>query len=112
MALVTVRSPRKGTSINNIPMLIDTGADVSLLPRLPLESLIDPEEEQGQYELEGFDGTHSLATAVRLEVQFIGKVFRGSFLLIDQDYGILGRNVLNRCSLLLDGPNLTWTEQH
>ncbi len=110
LALVTVHSPRSGASIHRVPVLLDSGADVSLLPRLPIASVIDPKDERGQYALEGFDGTQSLATAVRLEVRFIGKVFRGNFLLTTQDYGILGRNVLNRCSLLLDGPNLTWDE--
>lgn len=108
MAWVTVYSPRRGASVHRVPVLLDSGADVSLLPRPPIESLIDPQDEYGQYELEGFDGAQSLATAVRLEVRFIGKVFRGSFLLTTQDYGILGRNVLNRCAILLDGPNLTW----
>ena len=97
-------------SILRVPVLLDSGADVSLLPRLPIASVIDPKDERGQYAPEGFDGTQSLATAVRLEVRFIGKVFRGNFLLTTQDYGILGRNVLNRCSLLLDGPKLTWDE--
>lgn len=110
MARVTVRSPLRGISVLDVPLLIDSGADVSLLPLHPLTSLIDPRDEKGQYELEGFDGARSLATAVHLEVQFMGKIFRGSFLLIDQEYGILGRNILNRCSLLLDGPNLTWDE--
>ena len=111
-ALVTVHSPRSGASVHSAPVLIDSGAAVSLLPRRPIESLIDSKDERGQYEIEGFDGARSLATVVRLEVQFIGTVFRGSFLLTTQDYGILGRNVLNRCSLLLDGPNLTWDEYH
>ena len=110
MALVTVHSPKSGVSIPRVPVLLDSGADVSLLPRLPIESVIGPKDEHGQYALEGFDGTQSLATAVRLEVRFLGKVFRGNFLLTTQNYGILGRNVLNRCSLLLDGPNLTWDE--
>ena len=73
LALVTVHSPRSGASIHRVPVLLDSGADVSLLPRLPIASVIDPKDERGQYALEGFDGTQSLATAVRLEVRFIGK---------------------------------------
>jgi hypothetical protein len=37
--------------------------------------------------------------------------FRGQFLLIDQDLGIIGRNVLNFVSLLFDGPRLTWDRE-
>jgi hypothetical protein len=31
--------------------------------------------------------------------------------LIDQEWGIIGRDVLNLVVLLLDGPKLTWIEQ-
>jgi len=40
------------------------------------------------------------------------KVFRGRFLMIDQNWGVVGRDILNLVSLLLDGPRLTWREQH
>ena len=108
VAHVAVSSPGTGAIVENVSMLIDTGADVSLLPRAPIAELIDSAEAGSHYELEGFDGTRSLAPAVQLEVRFLGRVFRGQFLIIDQNHGILGRNVLNSISLTLDGPNLTW----
>jgi len=58
-----------------------------------------------------FDGSTSLASVVRLEMLFLNKTFKGRFLLIDQDWGVLGRDILNLVSLSLDGPNLTWHEQ-
>jgi hypothetical protein len=33
LAMVSVRSDQMGTEIHDVPMLLDTGADVSLLPR-------------------------------------------------------------------------------
>ncbi len=36
--------------------------------------------------------------------------FRGRFLLIDAEVGVVGRNVLNHVRLLLDGPALSWEE--
>ena len=108
VAHVTVSSPVTGESIPNVNMLIDTGADVTLLPRTPIAQLIDSAEGGDQYELEGFNGTRTMAPAVRLELHFLGRVFRGQFLIVDQDHGILGRNVLNSISLTLDGPNLSW----
>ena len=89
-------------------VLIDTGADVSLLPRGPIAQLIESAEVTEQYELEGFNGTRSVAPAVQLELQFFGRVFRGQFLIVENDHGILGRNILNAISLTLDGPNLNW----
>ena len=36
--------------------------------------------------------------------------FKGDFLVVDQPWGILGRNVLNAVPLTLDGPRLRWDE--
>jgi hypothetical protein len=107
LALVTVKS--LGIEIHDVPMLLDTGADVSLLPRSHVHSLASPDARQ--YELEAFDGTKTTAPAITAELQFLGKTFRGQFLLIDSWHGILGRNVLNNVSLLLDGPSRKWMEQ-
>ena len=90
-------------------MLLDTGADVSLLPRSLVASLTSPDAKQ--YELEAFDGTKSTAPAITAELQLLGKSFRGQFLLIEGWHGVLGRNVLNNLSLLLDGPSRQWPQQ-
>ena len=111
VARVTVRSTTGGASVTDVPLLMDTGADVSLLPAVYVRRLVEVDEISGPWELEAFDGTRSLAPSVRLEVHFLGKVFRGQFLIVEQDYGILGRNVLNALSLHLDGPNLAWSER-
>jgi hypothetical protein len=42
---------------------------------------------------------------------FLARAFRGRYLLIDGDHGILGRDVLNHLVLLLNGPEEQWTEQ-
>ena len=109
LAVVTVKSVRLGIVIHGVPMLLDTGADVSLLPRSHVAALLLPDARQ--YELEAFDGTKSTAPAVTAELQFLGKSFRGEFLLIEGWHGVLGRNVMNNLSLLLDGPSRKWAEQ-
>ena len=48
--------------------------------------------------------------AVHAELLMLGRTFRGQFLVIDQEVGILGRNILNALALLLDGPHHTWSE--
>ena len=109
VALVEVRSDTLGIEVPDVPMLLDTGADVSLLPRSHVQSLASSDARQ--YELEAFDGTRSTAPAITAELRFLGKSFRGQFLLIDGWHGILGRNVLNNLSLVLDGPSRTWAER-
>lgn len=109
LALVTVRSQQPGIVIADVPMLLDTGADVSLLPRSHLSALAPPDAPR--YELEAFDGTKSVAPAIAVEVQFLGKSFRGQFLLVDGWHGVLGRNVLNNLALVFDGPSKGWMER-
>jgi hypothetical protein len=109
IAHVTVKSEQMGIVIRDVPMLLDTGADVSLLPRALVAPLASPDARE--YELEAFDGTKSTALAVTAEIQFLGKYFRGQFLLINNWHGVLGRNVLNNLSLLFQGPSRKWVEQ-
>lgn len=111
LARVTLRNSETGAVSSDVPMLMDSGADVSLVPFGVIDDLKIPVVSKSRYELTGFDGSLSLAPAVRLELLFLGRTFRGQFLLITQDWGILGRNVLNAVPLLFDGPRLVWEEQ-
>lgn len=91
-------------------MQLDTGADVTLVPqqavhRLELTILTDT-----MYELEGFDGSKSQVTSVKLNMIFCRRTFRGKFLLIDKPIGIIGRDILNHVPILFNGPQLEWTE--
>ena len=111
LALVTFRNTATGASLPDVPMLLDSGADVTLVPRqaiLRLGVSIDP---SAVYELMGFDGNRSSAQAVHLDLVFLRRTFRGRFLLIDHECGILGRDILNHLSLFLDGPRLNWDER-
>jgi hypothetical protein len=110
VALVSCRLPTSQKVIDQIPVLLDSGADVSLLPSKSLASALSSFDTFPRYELAGFDGTKSFAPAVELQLMFLDKKFSGQFLLIDEDIGILGRNVLNAVRILLDGPALSWGE--
>ena len=110
LARVTLRDPESEATVSDVPMLVDTGADVTLIPQSSANQM-GIAFAPGGYELMGFDGSISLAQAARLNLEFLGKTFKGQFLLIDQEWGLLGRDVLNHLSLLFDGPRLTWGEQ-
>ena len=104
IAYVTLHAPDYSVTIDDVPMLIDSGSDVTLLPKAYVKRLgIETDAETG-YELTGFDGRKSVSSVVSVHLVFLRKTFRGQFLLVEQDYGILGRNILNRIRLLLDGP--------
>lgn len=111
VAHATLRSTTTGEALPDIPMLLDTGADVTLVPQWVVDALRISTDGSDRFQVMGFDGTISAAPAVRLELMFARRTFRGDFLTVDQPWGILGRNVLNAVPLLLDGPRLQWDEQ-
>jgi len=108
IARVTLRNSDHTAEVSGVPMLLDTGADVSLVPRKAIERLVRPDQAASRFQLLGFDGSSSTAEAFDLEMIFDGRVFRGRFLVMDGECGILGRNILNSLSILYDGPRLTW----
>jgi hypothetical protein len=111
LAKVTLRHPSSGAAVSDVPMLLDTGADVSLLPKSYVARLGISVDGGESYELMGFDGSVSVARAVEVDLVFLQRAFKGRFLLIDQDWGLIGRDVLNHVSLLFDGLGLKWVEQ-
>jgi hypothetical protein len=86
-------------------MLLDSGADATLLPQQFVDQIgVDVDPDAG-YELMGFDGNVSVARVVRLDLIFLRRAFKGRFLLINQERGLIGRDILNHVSLLFDGPH-------
>lgn len=111
VAYVTLRNPLTGVSLSDVPMLIDTGADATLLPQDYVDQLGIEPDENTLYEVQGFDGEIKFAKMVKLELYFLNRKFAGQFLLLDQPMGILGRNILNSIPILLDGPRNQWDEK-
>lgn len=110
LARITLRLPNNGATLSGVPMLLDSGADVTLVPRSTTDQLGAILDPNTTYEVYAFDGTVTFAQVVELDLVFLTRSFRGRFLIADEDVGILGRNVLNQISLLLDGPQLSWSE--
>jgi hypothetical protein len=111
LARVTLRNPVAGVTVSEVPMLLDSGADVTLLPQPLLSSLGDIVEPNAGYEVMSFDGRKSVVQVAVLDLIFLKRVFKGRFLIGNQEWGVLGRDVLNHVALLLNGPRLIWDEQ-
>ena len=110
VASVGLRPSGGGGLVSDVPLLIDTGADVTLLPRSAVTRLGVVPQAGSQYELVGFDGTRSFADAVELDMLFLNKAFRGQYLLTDDEHGVLGRDVLASLRMSFDGPAREWSE--
>src|SRR5690349_13725813 len=110
VALVTFRNVDANRIASQVLMLIDSGADATVVPEHILAQLDIDTSRSPRFEIVGIENRVQLAPAVSLELRFLGRTFRGSFLVAPGECGILGRNVLNRIPLLFDGPNLTWGE--
>jgi predicted aspartyl protease len=111
VARVTLRNPHNGAMVSDVQLLLDTAADITLLPRTAVERLGVPLLTDRQYELMGFDGSKSFVPVVMLDMFFLRRAFRGQYLLIEEERGILGRDILNHVTVLFDGPRQQWLEQ-
>ena len=111
IARVKLRNPETLESITNVPMLLDTGSDITLLPKSFCDDIGVEISASEFLELEGFNQATSIAFYVRLEFIFLDKIFRGNFLVYEQEEGIIGRDILNEFSILFDGKNSEWTKQ-
>lgn len=108
VAEVVLRDPASRRAVTRVPMLLDTGSDVTIVPRRAVEMLGASTASEAPFRLAAFDGSESVHPVVRLQLEVCGRRFTGRYVLHDEEIGILGRNVLNRLALLLDGPHFVW----
>ncbi len=77
LAAVALRNPDTGAFVPDVNMLLDSGADVTLIPSFTLKALGKTIVPGKLYELMGFDGNTSFAPVVQLELIFCRRTFRG-----------------------------------
>lgn len=104
IAHIVVLNHVTNESAADVPMLIDSGADVSLLPadvaaRLGLVTV-------GEQVLQSYDGERRSAPFVEATVCWGKYTFKGQYVVGTADVGVLGREILNLLRLDLNGPEL------
>lgn len=103
---VSIRPPNEGSAEAVIPAQLDTAADLSVIPgRLVDELQLLPLDSVSAL---GFGGhLMTLPTfLVEIRVRDLGPVCVKVLASPDEPYALLGRDVLNRYTVTLDGPNL------
>lgn len=71
LAQVALRNPQNAHTLPGVPMLLDSGADVTLIPDTSAHQLGLATDTEEIYELMGFDGSTSFASTVQLEMLFL-----------------------------------------
>ena len=103
---VTVRPPERGIAVSDSPALLDTAADITVIPARVAEELqLIPLDE---VPIGGFDGRVSWVSTFLVQLalrQSTPKVIR-VVASRDEPYVLLGRDVLNDHRVILDGPGL------
>lgn len=105
---VTVGAPNHRTERENIPVLIDTGADITAIP-IDLVTdlgLIKFSEIVAGGFRHGAEPVDTFLVTLQIHNWTIDAV---EVVLSDDNYGIFGRDVLNQFLITLDGPDLTLT---
>lgn len=99
---------RTGQMQPDVPLLLDTGADVSLVPRHVAEA-VGAEVHPSGVALRFYDGREAMCDVAELSVEVLHYRFQGAFVIVDAEHGVLGRNILNLLVLTLDGPQQVWS---
>lgn len=107
MLQVTVSKIRRRRPRRTVPALIDTGADITAVPSHLLNDL--KLESIGRIRIEAVNAKSTIVYTygVRLKLTDI-VIERIEVILADFDFVVIGRDVLNRLYLLLNGPELTF----
>lgn len=104
---VTLHNEETNRSLSDVLMQLDTGADISLIPQSTATELNLPIVDR-QISLITFDGTESSYSLFQVKLQLDRYTFRGIYSVVEQDYGIIGRDILNLLPILFDGPQQEW----
>ena len=78
VATVTLRKVGSEATAADVVMLVDSGADVTLLPRAVVERIGVQPINGLHYEMMAFDGSKSAASAVDLDMIFLNRTYRGA----------------------------------
>ena len=84
--------------------LIDPGADITVIPQNVIAEL--GPQKIGELEVGGYASEAETRSLYLVSISFNGKAFSHLPVIShDDDYVLIGRDILNRIFLTLDGPN-------
>jgi predicted aspartyl protease len=101
---LALRAPDSESSLGPLLALVDTGADITLAPLAHLEQIGAPELDEVR--LRSHWGSSTMVTTYLVDIEVSAGVLPDIEVVGDlhSDTILLGRNVLNKLLLLIDGP--------
>ena len=91
-------------------MLLDSGADMTCVPKSITAALNT--HGFGSVDTVDFDGKLSTLRTCFLNVEYEGYNFGATEVIeINDDVGVIGRDLLNQHIIVLDGPGLAWEKR-
>ena len=105
---VGLQSPDSDQSLAPLWAVLDTGADITMVSLALLEQIEAPELDEVR--IRSYWGEYQTVTTYLVSIRFGAEILPGVEVVGDQHSRqeiLLGRNVLNKLLLLIDGPQQT-----
>lgn len=107
-AVIRARVIGLDSEAGDVPLLVDSGSDVSTVPA-SVARAVGAQIAPSGIALLLIDDRHVSTNQADLAIEFLRFRVRGPFLVTESEYGVLGRNILNTLKLVLDGPRRQWS---
>lgn len=103
VAFVKLINPVTGQATPDVPMLLDSGADITVLPAAAVSRIgVIPE---GEIATQVYNGQPFMSKVARLHIKLGKARYPGEYVVAEQaEVGFLGRDVLNSLVVELQGP--------
>lgn len=108
IADVSFSHPERKSFTVSTTALLDSGADISTVPLEVATRLAISSDRLRSCAIQDYANEISERQVAEVVLHFGGRRILGEFIVLDQPWAILGRNVLNLFCLRLDGPQGTW----
>jgi len=104
---IKLQNPRKKSPVKVVEVQLDSGADMTCLPKESIESFSNL--TYSMVRVKGYSGESQVCRTYFIDIIFNGYIFKYVQVIpIEDEIGFLGRDILNQLKTVLDGPKLKW----
>jgi hypothetical protein len=105
--VIRVRAPRQELLSTDVPAVLDTGSDRTCIPASVFTKLGELNFEYGEVGVQGALGAVEKRKTFIVHLKFAECDFHDlEVIALDEEFALIGRDLLNRHKIVLDGPKL------